>query len=390
VARLAEQPQLTTECMTVVHLTASPCYGGTERQMLELGRELHESCRSVYVSFLEEQRCWDFVHEARRQGFASHAVKRDTPRLLAALAELTALLRDVRADLLCCHGYKANLLGLLAARRVGIPIISVSHGWTGESLRVRLFEALDRRVLRRMDRVVCVSEAQARKVRRAGVPDAKVRVICDAVRGERFAEARPEYRRKLEEMFPRRPRLIVGAAGRLSPEKGFQHLVDAAGRVAKEDPSIGFVLFGDGPLRSALAQRIDALGLDGAFRLAGFSPDLDLYYPQFDLFVLPSFTEGLPNVVLEAFAAGVPVVATAVGGTPEVVEDGVNGRLVAPGDAAALARRIAETLADDDRRRVMGLRGQATVHARFSFARQARRYESLFGELVSPNGKTRS
>ncbi len=334
--------------------------------MLELGRELHGWCRSVFVSFREEERCWDFINTAARQGWEAHALRHDAPRVLAALRELLSLLRRVEATALCCHGYKTNLLGLLSAKRLGIPIVSVSHGWTAESLRVRLFEALDRRLLRRMDAVVCVSEGQARKVRLAGVPDAKVKVIRDAVRADRFVNVEPEYRCRLEAMFPRPgvpgalPSVIVGAAGRLSPEKGFGVLVDAAAQViagsgeptqflsapagSMQAPgsrlpapgSIGFVLFGDGPLRGALESQIAARGLQGRFHLAGFASDLDKFYPHLDLLVLPSYTEGLPNVILEAFAAGVPVVATAVGGTPEAVQDGVNGYLVEPGNSTAL------------------------------------------------------
>ena len=314
--------------------------------MLELGHETRDWCKSIFVSFREEGRCWDFVNTATGKGWEAHALRHDTPRILAALGELLALLRRVAATALVCHGYKANLLGLISARRLGIPIVSVSHGWTAESRRVRLFEALDRRLLCRMNKVVCVSEGQARKVRRAGVPEAKVQVIRDAVRGDRFVAVDPACRERLEAMFPKRPRLIVGAAGRLSPEKGFGVLVDAAAQVlrsqpflgkaaADEDRGVGFVLFGDGPLRGALESQIEACGLRGSFQLAGFRSDLDKYYPHLDLLVLPSYTEGLPNVVLEAFAAGVPVVATAVGGTPEAVLHGVNGYFVEAGDSRA-------------------------------------------------------
>jgi glycosyltransferase involved in cell wall biosynthesis len=127
----------------------------------------------------------------------------------------------------------------------------------------------------------------------------------------------------------RQPRtFIVGAAGRLSPEKGFEVLVQAAEHVLRDNPTAGFVLFGEGPERTSLQQRINAAGLGQNFILASFRADLDRFLPHFDLLVLPSYTEGLPNVVLEGFAAGVPVVATAVGGTPEVVEEGVSGYLV--------------------------------------------------------------
>ena len=220
--------------------------------MLELAGSLPPRFSSIFVSFSERGLCQDFLSEVRRRGFETVRLKSDMPRLVAAFSELVGLLRSLNADVLCCHGYKANLLGLLAARWLGIPVVSVSRGWTGESLRVRLYETLDRFVLGRMDRVVCVSQRQAEKVRRAGVAVDKTVVIRNAIRMHRFAEPQAAYRRRLEDLFPGSRKWIVGAAGRLSPEKGFDVLVDAAAEVIRADSSAGFVLFGDGPLRQVM------------------------------------------------------------------------------------------------------------------------------------------
>src|SRR5262249_49985605 len=156
--------------------------------------------------------------------------------------------------------------------------------------------------------------------------------------------------------------------GRLSPDKGFHILVQAAETVARTDPSVGFVLFGDGVQREALAKQIAAAGLQARFVLAGFRSDLDQFMPFFDLLVLPSFTQGLPSVVLEAVAAGRPVVAAPVSGTPEVVDDGRSGHLVPPGDPQTLAARILDLAACDDRRRAMGQYGRERVLRDFTFA----------------------
>ena len=117
--------------------------------------------------------------------------------------------------------------------------------------------------------------------------------------------------------------------------------------------------------------------------LPGFRDDLDALLPAFDVLALPSYTEGLPNVVLEAFAAAVPVVATAVGGTPEVIDDGVSGSLVPAGDPVALANRLLDLLADEGRRQAMGAAGRQCVRESFTFAAQARRYLQLFDELTN-------
>jgi glycosyltransferase involved in cell wall biosynthesis len=243
--------------------------------------------------------------------------------------------------------------------------------------------------LRWIDRVVCVSERQAAKVRRAGVREDRLAVIRNAVRADDFPQPHPAKRDALERMFPKRPRRIVGAAGRLSPEKGFGVLAEAA---ACTDPNIGFIHFGCGPLRKQLEHRIAALGIGDRFVLGGFSNDLDQFMPCFDALALPSFTEGLPNVVLEAFAAGVPVVATAVGGTPEVIEDGVSGYLVPPGKPVSLAERIHELLANDTARRAMGDQGRQRVLDEFTFEAQARQYLRLFNALhsLTVDGRERS
>jgi glycosyltransferase involved in cell wall biosynthesis len=334
------------------------------------------------VSFGEGGRCRTFLGEARRQGFEAIRLRHDTPHLRAAVNEVAELLGKLGADVLCCHGYKANLLGRLAARRSSLPVVGVARGWTGEDLKVRFYELLDRLHLRWMDRVVCVSQAQAAKVRRGGVRPARITVIANAVDPRRFGTVDPAYRARLLRLFRRPPARIVGAAGRLSPEKGFDVLITAAAHVVKANPSVGFVVFGDGARRPALLRQIHAAGLGGHFVLAGFRADLDRFLPVFDLFTLPSHTEGMPNVVLEAFAAGVPVVATSAGGTPELIDDGVTGLLTPPGEAGALAGRLLEALMAEDGLRTMREAARRHVHDRFTFAAQASRYRELFAELV--------
>src|SRR5688572_1373398 len=155
--------------MTIVQLLASPFYGGPERQMLGLARHL-TSCRNVFLSFAEGGHCEAFLSQVRRHGFEGRALDWNFPQMRQCITEVADELRRENADVLLTSGYKPNLVGWRAARRVGIPIIAVSHGWTAATRRVRLNEALDRFVLRFADAVACVSEAQAEKVRRALVP----------------------------------------------------------------------------------------------------------------------------------------------------------------------------------------------------------------------------
>ncbi len=365
--------------MHIVHLLASPFVGGPERQVLGLARHLPPSYRTSFLSFAERGLARPFLDEAGRAGFDAMELQHNAPRLPACVREVAEALRG-GADVLCTSGYKPDLIGWRAARRVGVPVVAIAHGWTAATLKVRSNEMLDRIVLRWMDAVVCVSAAQAARVRRALVPRDKIIVIPNAIAAEAFAPAEPAYRDALLKLFPTPPRLIVGAAGRLSPEKNFALFVDAAARVAAACPDAGFVVFGDGPLRANLVEQIARLHLTERFILAGFRTDLGKYLPHLDLAVLSSTTEGLPVILLETCAAGVPMVATAVGGVPEVLEEGRSGYLVPSGDVATLAGRIVDALRDDDARRAMG-RYARTPRAHFSFEEQARQYEAVFARV---------
>jgi glycosyltransferase involved in cell wall biosynthesis len=368
--------------MKIAHLTASTFFGGPERQMLGLATALAGKVETAVLSFAEGERCHSFLRRARMAGFEAVKIEADTPHLGAAVTELSAELARLGSRVLFCHGYKANLLGRLAARRCAIPAVAVARGWTGESFKVRCYEALDRFHLRWMNHVVCVSEAQALKVRRAGVPAKRISVITNSVDPGRFAEPDPLYRNKLLRAFRQPVSAVIGAAGRLSPEKGFDVLVEAASILHRGQAQIGFALFGTGPRKDALARQVRGLGLSGSFTLTGFRPDLDRFIPFFDLLVLPSHTEGLPNIVLEALAAGVPVVATAVGGTPEIIADGSNGYLVKPGNAEELAAAIAHAFASPQRLKDISASGRQTILERFTFENQGREYVRLIEKLA--------
>ena len=369
--------------MNIVHLTASTFFGGPERQMLELADHLPQH-HSTFVSYPEGGRCGDFLTESRKRGHGAVELSSDSPHLRETLRELTDLLRSKSADILVTHTYKPNILGRIAARRVGIPIVAVSRGWTWENLKVRAYEAMDRVNLRFVDHVVAVSAGQGARVRNAGVPSTRLSVICNAARLGAFAEPDQTHRTKLRSLFSidSGPSPIVLAAGRLSPEKGFDVLLEAVPAVLAKYPTAKFVLFGEGSERVKLETRIAELGVGHTVVLPGFTSDLDKFVPWADVVVLPSYTEGLPNVALEASAAGVPVVATAVGGTPEVVENGITGLLVPSGRPDAIAESLNRLLASSDLCCAMGEAGRTRMREHFTFAAQAARYEQLFAKLI--------
>jgi len=367
---------------TIVHLTGSPFVGGPERQMLGLAQHLPAEIETRFLLFGDKGRSQAMQAETTRLGFDCMTLAHDAPQFRKTIDEIAATLMGLGADLLICHGYKADILGWRAARRARVKVIAVSHGWTAATWKVRVNETFDRFALRRLDRVVCVSAGQGEKVLRAGVSPGKILIIRNAIDPAPTplnAEALAELRQR----FVEPKRWLIGGAGRFSPEKGYEQMVAAAALVRKTHPQAGFILFGQGPLQPDLERAIAENGLEGHFLLGGFRTDLASLWPGFDVAVLPSYTEGLPVMALEALVAGVPVVATAVGGTPEVIRDGVDGFLVPPREPAALADRVGRLLDDDDARRALGLAGQQRVLTDFTFAAQAEAFNLLFEELLS-------
>ena len=371
--------------MRIAHVTASPNFGGVERLILEIGRSFqrNKDVEQIFASFPEGGNAKPFIQEVEKAGFVSHMFQNDMPHLVAATFELIRLLKQHQIQILCAHGHKARMLGWFSAKRLRIPIVGISHGWTGENKKVQIYDRIDKWMHRRMDHVVCVSQGQADKVIRFGTPASRVSVIYNAVRMDRFdVPSDISFRHRLEALFPNKPKLIVGTAGRLSPEKGFDILVTVADKLLKSGLDIGVVLFGEGFLREPLQQQIESLGIQQSVVLPGFTDQLDQYMHHFDLFVQSSHTEGMPSVLLETMSARTAVVATRVGGTSELVVEGSTGLMVPPNDPDALAEAMQKVLINDELRRTMGENGRRRVEQSFSIEPQVKAYWELFCRLL--------
>lgn len=385
--------------MLIAQIMASPFFGGPERQVLGLAESLPADYETLFVSLPERGLARDFLDRAAKAGFRSVELHHNWPRWRRAVDEIVSVLKSHQVDVICTNGYKPDVLGWLAARRLGIPCVAIAHGWTAANWRARCYEQFDRWVMRRFDAVVAVSQAQAAKVRAAKVSTARIETIPNAIQVVEpvSAEAgrRQELRSELEAYVPgvagpRDERKIAVAAGRLSPEKGFDLLIDAFADFAADRPACGLVIFGAGPLRDALQQQIDSLNLQGRVALGGFRENLIEWLSAADWLVISSHTEGLPVVLLEAMAVSLPVVATNVGGIPEVIRDGVEGYLVPAGRRAELAAAMRRITAEPQVLRALGAAGRERVETAFSCAGQADRYRRLFDRLAGTRKCSRS
>jgi glycosyltransferase involved in cell wall biosynthesis len=279
-------------------------------------------------------------------------------RDLAGLVELVRLLRRHRPDILHASSSKAGILGRMAAPLAGVPIrVFTVHGWAFAAysgLAGRLYRLADRLVRPLTTVTVCVSERERELGVAAGTCDADRTVVIpnavDVADAPRAGAAR-------------RDRPLIVAVGRLKAPKDFLTLVRALGRL--EADSFTAVIVGEGPDRARLEEEIRSLGLAESVTLAGERRDVPELLAAADIFALASSSEGMPVSVLEAMAAGLPVVASRVGGLPEQVVDGVTGVLVEPGDPEDLAEALAGLVADRELRRRLGAAGRARAEQAF-------------------------
>lgn len=265
----------------------------------------------------------------------------------------------------------ANVWGRLG-RLVDARVISEEQGMEDDRpLRATL---INRATIGLSSVIVANATAVAERVHtRDRVPRRRIRVIRNGVDATRFAPARDA----------RPPEFDVISVCRLDPIKGLLDLVDAVDRLAAQRPGLKVVLVGDGPQRAELEQVVRTRGLQSAVHFAGEQSDVAAWLHRARLFVLPSYQEGLPNVILEAMACGLPVVATAVGGTAELVLDGTTGQLVRPRDPEQLTRALHGYLVDDARCAEHGRAARHHIVSHFQIDQMVHAYEQLYRELTA-------
>lgn len=305
----------------------------------------------------------------------------------AAIKTLIFLFKKEKVALVHAHSSKAGLVARVAAKLAGVPalVLTVHNSifyeeWPG--WKQDLFAFAERVLARFTDRIITVSDAlRDELMRREKIPPGQITTIYNGIRPEDFAAApRSDYLYECAGISPGKK--IVGTVARLAPQKGVSNFIRAAALLAPQSPDTLFLIIGDGPLRCALEREAGGLGLDGRVLFLGERQDISSIMPCLDLFVLPSVTEGMPLTVLEAMAAARPVVATRVGGIPEIIADGVHGLLVSPGDIKGLAAAIGRLTANAGLSGALGTAGRMRVARHFTVELMAKRTEQIYSDLT--------
>jgi glycosyltransferase involved in cell wall biosynthesis len=296
-----------------------------------------------------------------------------------ALRDLWRLIRALRPDIVHTHSSKAGFLGRLAARLAGVPhILHTPHGHVFQGYfspgATRAFAALERLAARWTDRIITLTDAEAEQHRALRIGRAAQFVTIpsgvdlETVEGAVPARVVPDGR-------------VIGCVGRLVPIKGHCHLLDAVPGILARCPEARFVLVGDGELRPTLEAQARMLGVADRVVFTGFREDVPALLAGMDIVALPSLNEGMGRVLVMAMALGKPVVATRVGGVPELLQEGAAGALVPPGDPGALGEAVRELLRDPTRATALGEAGRRRA-ARYGATAMVEALTQLYREVV--------
>lgn len=356
--------------------------GGAEQHVLTLLENVHADRFRLISGCLVDG---PFARLTESRGIPTLRLPMKHALDLSPLPDLITELRQRDIDLIHTHGSRANLLGRLAGRLAKIPVISTVHSSLRQDYLSRTAAlvalGLDRLTLPLTSGVITVSEALSHEVASRGGKN--LRTIYNGIQALPHMEdemyrqnQRQRYRKQWD--IPEKA-VVLGSIARLHPTKGLTTLVEAAAQLLPRFPNLHVLIVGDGPLRSTLEESLRQAHV--AYTLPGFLPQAYQSLPAMDLFVLPSLSEGMGLVLLEAMQAQLPLVATRVGGIPEVIREGQDGILVSPADPDALAQAC-QTLLDQPTLAKQQVQSGRTHWPLFSIEQMIQKTENFYEEIL--------
>lgn len=362
---------------TILHLSSTSGPGGAEMIFSHLAASLDRSrFRSIVCLFRPgwlKDRCEEL-------GIATHVVRINGMFDWRWVRDCLKLIRRENVALIHTHEFTANTYGTLVARLAGIPSVATVHGksYYAEQLKRRLAY----RLVSRVAHMIAVSHDLKRYlVRSVGIQGNRVSVIYNGIKVEDHPApiVVTDCRRELE---LGQNEQVVGMVGSLYPVKGHEYLLESIPHVVRQCPRTTFLIIGRGELEVSLKEKVKRLGLERHVRFLGLRRDVAKLLALMDIFVLPSLSEGLSIALLEAMAAGLPVVATNVGGNPELVVDGTTGYLVPPQKPEELAARLISLLSNKAHAQQLGQNGRKRVYEYFSLQHMITQYQELYTQRL--------
>lgn len=369
--------------MRLLHVLAERGYSGGEQQLEHLVRYLHEK---GYTQEFVLAPGAEFTAVAEDIGAPWHPVDLRRPFVPGTGGALRRAVRKFGPDVLHFGCGRSLLWGGWAARKLDVPL-RVTTRRIDYPIGRAPWRAGRYRWL--VDHTVANCRSVRQRVLDAGVPEDRVTLVHEGIDVEVWADVPAEREAARRELGIEPDEVVVSQAATLRPRKGQRILIEAFARVLETLPRARLILAGEGSERSRLREEVSRRGLTDRIMVPGNIKPVRRLYAATDLFAMPSFHEGLSNACLEASAASLPMVVSSVGGLPEIVEHGVTGDVVPPGDPDALFRSLGRYLADEPLRRHSGAAGRSRTRSLFTARRMAEGMEALFQRLLADGSPPR-
>jgi glycosyltransferase involved in cell wall biosynthesis len=336
------------------------------RGLRQRGHPIHLACPSGTM----------LVSRSKEEGITHHSLRVRSEAGLCSFMRLTRILWKTRPNVLAFNTPRPILIGNLASTIIPVDariIFRRVHFALKDNILTRL------KYTWKVDRIITISDAIKLQLQKGGIPSDKIQTIYEGIDLPAF----PRLART-QSQDQDKP-AVIGVVAHLSREKGVNFLIEAASMIPDARKRVRFVFVGDGTCLSELKELAQKTGMPEIFHFAGFQSNAWEFLKTFDIFALPSLSEGLSSAILEAMAASLPVVASRTGGIPEIVKDGKNGLLVAPGNPAELARAIERLINDPEEAGRMGSCGREIIEQQFTMERKIQETERLCRSLVHAN-----
>jgi len=376
---------MTSKPVRILELRSVRGTGGGPEKTILLGAQRAAQRFPVTVCYIRDSRDTTFgiAERAARLGIDYVEIQERGSFDRSIWPALRTLVRERRIDVVHAHDYKTDLLALLLARVEGTIPLATAHGWTGHSLKERLlYYALDKQLLRAFPRTIAVSSEIRAELVRHRVRADRVTTVLNGIDYRAFRRDRSIESAVRRELGLAADDIVIGSVGRLEPQKRFDLLIQACEALQRQWPRLRLVIAGDGSERARLEALAAGTLAAGTWQLCGHRGDVARLHHALDVFVQSSDYEGTSNAVLEAMALETPIVATAAGGTAEMIENGVHGLVVRCGDAVELATAMSQTLLQPQARdeRVAGARRR--VETVLSFDERVATVERIYADLA--------
>jgi len=366
--------------INILYLFVTLPIGGAEEHLLTLLRNLNLSCFNPTVCCIRDK--GTIGREIEKHDFRVISLERKSKLPdFRILNDIRKIIRTKNIHIIHSHLYHANMYGRIAAFFANIPVIATEHSVDAHTKLKR--QLINRFLARKTSKIIAVSHmVKARITERDQIDPAKIDVIYNGIDTNHFCSSLSKEKAREKLGIPAES-LVIGTVGRLEKPKGHIHLIHAMQKVTEQNPNTKLIIVGTGSLESPLKSEVARQGIGHSVIFLGLRRDIPDILMAFDIFVMPSLSEGFPMALLEAMSLALPVIVTPVGGIPELVTDEINGIFVPPANEPALAKKILDLSADRSRLTRLGNSGKAAIFEKFSASAMVQAIEVLYKSVLS-------